>query len=108
MKSFDFFFGLLLGERLFSHTDNLSKTLQDKRMSAVSGQRVTMQTVETLQHIRSDTSFDAFSESVLGMKKGLDVREPILKRQKQVPVRFSTGSVHYEHPATDKDIYRKH
>ena len=38
MNTFDFFFGLHLGERLFSHTDNLSKTLQKTRMSAVSGQ----------------------------------------------------------------------
>ena len=38
MNTFDFFFGLHLGERLFSHTDNLSKTLQKTRMSAASGQ----------------------------------------------------------------------
>ncbi|XP_074609646.1 zinc finger MYM-type protein 1-like [Acropora palmata] len=40
MNTSDFFFGLNLGERLFSHTDNLSKTLQKTKMSAVSGQRV--------------------------------------------------------------------
>ena len=37
MNTFDFFFGLNLGQRLFSHTDNLSKTLQQTRMSAISG-----------------------------------------------------------------------
>ena len=36
----DFFFGLHLGEQLISHTDNLSKTLQKTKMSAVGGQRV--------------------------------------------------------------------
>ena len=81
------------------------KTLQDKRISAVSCQRVAMQTVETLQRIRSDTSFDAFFQSALKKKKGVDVTEPILKRQKQVPVRFATGNVPYEHPVTAKDIY---
>ena len=40
MNTFDFFFGLHLGVRLFSQTDNLSKTLQKTKMPAVSGQRV--------------------------------------------------------------------
>ena len=40
MNSFDFSFGLNLGERLFSHTDNLSRTFQKTRISAVSGQQV--------------------------------------------------------------------
>ena len=35
MKTFDFFYGLDLGERPFSYTDNMSKT----KMSAVTGQR---------------------------------------------------------------------
>ncbi|XP_066925948.1 zinc finger MYM-type protein 1-like [Clytia hemisphaerica] len=37
MKKFSFFFGLCLGQRLFSLTDNLSKTLQKESMSAVEG-----------------------------------------------------------------------
>ena len=28
MEKFDFFFGLSIGHRLYSHTDNLSKTLE--------------------------------------------------------------------------------
>ena len=31
MKKFDFFFGLNIGHRLYSHTNNLSKTLQAKK-----------------------------------------------------------------------------
>ena len=38
MQSFEFFFGLVLGEILLHHTDNLSKTLQ-KNYSASEGQR---------------------------------------------------------------------
>ncbi|CAM1322602.1 Uncharacterised protein r2_g3115 [Pycnogonum litorale] len=38
MQTFNFFFGLSFGES--SHSDNLSKTLQSKKMSAVSGQRL--------------------------------------------------------------------
>ena len=36
MQTFDLFFGLSLGERLFSYSDNLSKTLQSTKMSAES------------------------------------------------------------------------
>ena len=36
MNTFDFFFfGLNLGQRLFSHTDNLSRTLQQTKISAL-------------------------------------------------------------------------
>ena len=37
MNTFDFFFGLNLGQRLFSHTNNLSRTLQRTKMSAPGG-----------------------------------------------------------------------
>ena len=43
MLSFDFFFGLVLGELLLRHADNLSKTLQ-KNCSASEGQRVAAMT----------------------------------------------------------------
>lgn len=46
MQTFDFFFGLSLEERLFSHSDNLSKTLQLTKMSAVSWQRLAQLTRE--------------------------------------------------------------
>ena len=35
MKTYDFFFGLNLGYLLFSHTDNLSKTLQSTKYKDV-------------------------------------------------------------------------
>lgn len=34
MKDFDFLFGLVLGERILKHTDNVSKTIQASSMSA--------------------------------------------------------------------------
>lgn len=37
MTSFDFFFGLVLGEMLLRHCDNLSKTLQNPHLSAARG-----------------------------------------------------------------------
>lgn len=60
MQTFDFFLGLSLEERLFSHSDNLSKTLQLTKMSAVSGQRLAQLTKSVLESIRNDDSFSAF------------------------------------------------
>ena len=48
MKSFDFFFGLLLGEFILKHSDNLSKTLQTMAMSAAEAQKIAQMTVRTL------------------------------------------------------------
>ena len=38
MKVFDFFYGLVLGELLLQHSDNLSRTLQHSSISAAEGQ----------------------------------------------------------------------
>ena len=65
MNTFDFFFGLNLGQRLFSHTDNLSRTLQQTKMSALSGKRVACLTKDVLQKMRNDTSFRSFYDVVL-------------------------------------------
>ena len=62
MESFSFFFGLLLSHRLYSLTDNLSKTLQKERMSALIVQRLAKLTVETLEGMRTNESFDLFFE----------------------------------------------
>ena len=51
MERFDFFFSLHLGERLYAHTDNLSKDLQGTKVTAVSGQRLANLTKETLTKI---------------------------------------------------------
>ena len=39
VEKFDFFFGLSIGHRLYSHTDNLSKTVQAKKMSVCTSKR---------------------------------------------------------------------
>ena len=37
IESFKFYFGLQLGRKLYAHTDNLSKTLQQEKMSTIKG-----------------------------------------------------------------------
>ena len=54
MNSFNVFFGLNLGEILFVHTDNFSKTIQKEKMSAVSRQRMAKLTSDVIQSLRND------------------------------------------------------
>ena len=54
------FFGVLLGELILKHSDNLSKTLQSPRLSASEGQQIAAMTVKTLQSLRTDSNFDLF------------------------------------------------
>ena len=46
MESFHLFFGLNLGHIIFSHTDNLFKTLQAKTISACSCKRLAELTIQ--------------------------------------------------------------
>ena len=60
MKSFDFFFGVMLGEMLLRHSDNLSKALQASHMSAAEGQVVASMTVKTLETLTVENLFSLF------------------------------------------------
>ena len=82
MASFDFFYGLVLGEMLLRHTDNLSRTIQE-HISAAEGQSVAGMTTSTLSSLRNDEHFDLFFEKVKGMFVESGVDEPKLPRQQK-------------------------
>ena len=93
MNTFDFFFGLNLGQRLFSHTDNLSRTLQQTKMSALVGKRVACLTKDVLQKMRNDTSFRSFYDVVLLKSKSyLSMSGPMLPRRTRAPRRIEIGA----------------
>ena len=85
MESFSFFFGLLLSHRIYSLTDNLSKTLQKERISALEGQRLANLTVDTLKGMRTREAFDLFFELTKKKAAKLDVEEPMLPRKRRRP-----------------------
>ena len=60
MKTFDFVFGLVLGQRLLAHTDNLNKTMQSPKMTVSEAQHVVNLTCQTLLKTRNDTCFNLF------------------------------------------------
>ena len=58
MKTFSFLFSIKLGEMILRHSDNLSRTLQHKELSASECQVVAQMTVRTLETTRTDASYD--------------------------------------------------
>lgn len=108
MRTFELFFGISLGKLLFSHTDNLSRTLQSVKMSALSSKHVADLTRETLQKMRDQDSFDNFYDCTLTKAKRFEfVGEPTLKRKRKRPARFEEGFADPEFSANARDEYRK-
>ena len=64
MTKFDFYFGLHLGQKFYSLTDNLSQALQQSKMSAISGQRLARLTISTIEKMRDNESAGMFFDYV--------------------------------------------
>ena len=108
MKNFDFFFGLNLSQRIFSHTDNLSETLQKAGMSATSGQHNANLTKDALKKIRNDDCFATFYQTVLRKKQlHVSITEPEVPRNKRAPARFEVGTGTPLFPVTPEQVYRR-
>ena len=65
MESFNYFFGISIGELVLKHGDNLSKALQNESISAAEGQKVASMTVTTLTKIRDAEQYDLFWQLVI-------------------------------------------
>ena len=105
MNRFDFLFGLVLGERLLQHTDNLSKTLQAPSLTASEGQQVADLTRQTLCRIRTTEAFDLFWEKVKRLQREYSVDEPRLPRKRKAPRHLEVGCGESFHPSTAKEFY---
>ena len=92
MFSFNYLFGTTLGELILKHTDNLSKTLQNPKLTAVDVHSVAELTCSTLEEVRSDESFDLFWEKLMLMQDKLEVNLATLPRKRRAPERFREGS----------------
>ena len=98
MNTFDFFFGLNLGQRVFYHTDNLSRTLQQTKMLALSGKRVACLTKEVLQKMRNDTSFRSFYDVVLRCSPRVDrYYQGELSRQEEFKLALESQHILWPH-----------
>ena len=91
MDTFNLLFGLHLSMKILKITDNLSRTLQTRSMSASEGQSVAELSVKTLQLMRNDESFDAFFRLVNCFREQTGTSSPKLPRKRKVPSRFEVG-----------------
>ena len=120
MCEFQFFFGLNLGQRLFSISDNLSKTLQKESMSALEGLHIAELTIDTYQGMRTVSNAKLFFDIV--SKKALDytfVNKPELPRKRKRPNYRSIVDYmqidgydgkedNAHHPSTPEEYFRGH
>ena len=65
MGKFDLLFGLHLGHRLYSHTDNLSKLLQSEKISAAFSKQLANLTISLFRSLRVEEDFKSFYNVVL-------------------------------------------
>ena len=91
MDTFNLLFGLHLSMKILKITDNLSRNLQTRSMSAPEGQSVAELSVKTLQLMRNDESFDAFFRLVNCFREQTGTSSPKLPRKRKVPSRFEVG-----------------
>ena len=64
MCKFRFYYGLDIAYKFYSLTDSLSKALQNKKMSAISGQKLARLTISTIEGMRTDRHGDNFFDYV--------------------------------------------
>ena len=107
MKTFTYLFGIVLGDLILRHSDNLSRTLQKADISTAQGQEVTSMTVQTLKSLRSDSNYKLFWKKVTNLAEKLEVSEPALPRRRKVPKRFEDGTAEMNIPLQQKIILDK-
>ena len=62
MKSFYFYFSCQIGERLLGQTDNLSRTLQSRDLSAMNAISLAEVVIKTLEKKEVKTSLSCFGK----------------------------------------------
>ena len=112
MEKFQLHFGgVALGELIFRHADNLSKTLQSSKISAAEGQRVAELTVATLERLRCEEQFSSFWELLETKRKkdaNIVVSEPELPKQRKPPAKLGEGLSCGYYPQSVEAHYRRY
>ena len=106
METFDLFFGLNLASRIYTHTDNLAKSVQGKKMSATSSKRVVDLTIKVLQSIRDDLHFNSFFDVVQKKAESISfIRDPKLGRKTKDPAHYSILNYLHGFEQTDQGFF---
>ena len=104
MSKFEFLFGIELGRKVLNMVDNLSRVLQAKTITANQGQHLVSRTLEALQSIRKDESFELFWDYLQRKSSKVDVSPPLLPK---VPKKFEVGNSTPEYPTTVQDYFKR-
>ena len=107
MRSFEFLFGVSLGNLLLRHTDNLSKSLQAKSLSAAEGQRLARLTLDVLKSLRDEDHFKNFFARVIQDQIRYEVDDPTLPRKRTVPQRYRIGTTSGDFHSDAESYYRQ-
>eukprot|EP00731_Ephydatia_muelleri_P015790 Em0009g214a len=107
MQSFNFLFCIVLSEMILRHTDKLSQTLKQPKLSSVEGHDIAMLTVKTLEGLRTENDFELFWQKIEKLRIQFDIDEPLLPRKRKVPQRFEAGIAPAEFATSPKDEYRR-
>ena len=105
-ETFDFCFGVQLGNLVLRHSDNLSKTIQKPTLTAGDCQSLASLSIKTMQKLRSDNSFDLFWTNVNSNTDKLEIGQPELPRKRRRLTRFF-GNAEPEFPTEVKSHYRQ-
>ena len=108
LNTFEYFYGVSLGNRILQNSDNLSRTLQKVDIFAAERQEVaTIMTLQTLKSLRSDANFKLSWTKITRMAEALEIPESHLPHQKKVPSLLDYGSADTDFPAVPVDHYRR-
>ena len=104
-KTFSYCFGIHLATTILNNSDNLHKTLQATQLSSIDAQRITLNTVSTLESICSDQNFNLFYKKVKNFAHDHDVDEPSLpgKRKPRMTIENYFNTTESDQPETPED-----
>ena len=95
-----------LGHHLLSLVDNLSVSLQSKRMSAAEAQELASLTLKALGELCSDTCFQSFWADLDKKREACDIDIPAPPRRRKQPARYAIGDAPAHFPESVEDQFR--
>ena len=87
-------------------SDNLSKTLQNKSMSAAEGQQIAKLSLDVLKQMRQPEQFQLFYKCVLLDQERFGIPAPSLPRKRTAPCYLQIGSSLGNFHSSAEDYYR--
>ena len=113
MSTFPYLFGVLLGECILKHTDNLSKKLQSPALTAAEAHHVANLTwlilpVKLLRESEMMNPIIYSGKMLLQLQRDLDVDDPVLPRMRKTPRRHEIGSGEGDFHSSPKEYFKVH